>query len=59
MSFSVRTCKNTTFNGNKCAPQSVIDAAFNQHINFYLTASFVNPVINPNQKEGHIEYYLE
>ena len=50
-------CVNTTENGNKCAPQTIIDATMAKYKNFYLRTVFSNPVINPNEVD-YLKYYL-
>ena len=56
--IDILPCVNTTENGNKCAPQTIIDATMAKYKNFYLRTVFSNPVINPNEVD-YLKYYLQ
>lgn len=51
-------CQNSTDPLRPCAPQSEIDALFASSSYFYFTFYFLNPLINPAEKE-YKSYYLE
>ena len=58
ISVSVKSCVNSSTNGNRCANQSDIDATLQTFTSFQLKFNFVNSVINPNEP-NYLKYYLE